>query len=137
GEQYAKHDAKHTANGGHRGGFNQELQQDVAAARANGFADAALAGSLGDGHQHDVHDDDAADDQGDGGDADHHDEERSTDVLPQFEKGVGRLDREVVFGGIGQMMAAAHDLANFIDAGLDVGGSPGANGHPERILLIA
>ena len=44
-------------------GLDQELQHDVAALRADGDADADLAGALGDAHEHDVHDADAADDQ--------------------------------------------------------------------------
>jgi hypothetical protein len=44
-----------------------ELGEDVAPACAERFADADLAGALGHGHQHDVHDDDAAHDQRDRG----------------------------------------------------------------------
>ena len=44
-------------------GFERELQQDVALARADGFAHADLARALGDRNQHDVHHADAAHDQ--------------------------------------------------------------------------
>src|SRR5262245_10790611 len=41
--------------------LDEELQQHVGAARAEGLAHADLAGALGDRDQHDVHDADAAD----------------------------------------------------------------------------
>ena len=40
--------------------LGQELAQDGAPGRADGLADADLAGAFGDGDQHDVHDPDAA-----------------------------------------------------------------------------
>ena len=49
-------------------GLDQELGEDVAAARADRLADADLAGPLADRDQHDVHDPDAADDERDRGD---------------------------------------------------------------------
>ena len=48
--------------------LDQELLGDVAPLGAQGAADADLAGPLGDGRQHDVHDADAADQQRDRGD---------------------------------------------------------------------
>ena len=62
-------DADHAADGAERDGFDQELQEDVAAARADGHADADLARPLGHADEHDVHDADAADDERDAGDA--------------------------------------------------------------------
>ena len=50
-------------------GLDEELGEDVAAARADGLADADLARPLADRDQHDVHDPDAADDERDRGDA--------------------------------------------------------------------
>ena len=50
-------------------GFEEELQEDVSAAGADGHADADLAGPLGDADEHDVHDADAADEERDDGDA--------------------------------------------------------------------
>ena len=46
-------------------GLDEELHQDVALARADRHADADLARPLGDAHEHDVHDADAADEQAD------------------------------------------------------------------------
>ncbi len=49
-------------------GLDEELQEDVLAARADGEPQADLAGALGDRDQHDVHDADAADEQRHAGD---------------------------------------------------------------------
>ena len=43
--------------------LDEELRQDVAASRADGFADADLPGPLVHRDQHDVHDPDAADEE--------------------------------------------------------------------------
>ena len=55
------HDAAHDAE---NHGFEEELQKDVAAAGANGFADTDFACAFGDGDEHDIHDADAANDEG-------------------------------------------------------------------------
>src|SRR5262245_57933433 len=62
------HDPQEPAQGGEDQRFHQELPADVAPGRAQRLAQADLAGALGHRHQHDVHDDDAADH-----DADRHD----------------------------------------------------------------
>ena len=62
-------DADQAAEDGQRDRLDQELRQDVAAARADRLADADLARPLADRHEHDVHDPDAADDERDRGDA--------------------------------------------------------------------
>jgi len=46
-----------------RDGFDKELHQNIAAARAHGHADANFPGALGHAHQHDVHNADAANDE--------------------------------------------------------------------------
>src|SRR5688500_6325856 len=58
--------------------LDEELGEDVAAARTDGLADADLAGPLADGHQHDVHDPDAAHDQRDGCDPAQQEGQRAT-----------------------------------------------------------
>ena len=50
-------------NRGHDGGFGEELQQNVAAARAQRFAQADFARPLGHCRKHHVHDHHAADHQ--------------------------------------------------------------------------
>ena len=49
--------------------FDQELKQDVAAVRADGFAQADLSCTLGHGYEHDVHNADTADQEAYGADA--------------------------------------------------------------------
>ncbi len=91
------------------------MQKDIAAARAERFANADFAGAFGDADQHDVHDDDAADDQRDGSDGDG-DDERKTELMSfhKREERIAGFDGEIVFGAVFEMMAAAHDLADFV-----------------------
>src|ERR1051325_10397145 len=65
GRTDADADADETAKKRDDRGLDEELHQDVARRCADSFADADLAGALGDGDQHDVHDADAADDERD------------------------------------------------------------------------
>ena len=68
----AQHDAagraEHATDPGEQRGLDEELREDVAVTGADRLADADLTGALGDGHQHDVHHADAADEQRDRGD---------------------------------------------------------------------
>ena len=59
------HDAEQAADAGEHHGLDQELLGDVAALGPQGPADPDLAGPLGHGRQHDVHDADAADQERD------------------------------------------------------------------------
>ncbi len=61
----AQRDAERRAERRQRRRLDEELVQDVAAARAERFPNADLARSLGDGDEHDVHDHDRADDEPD------------------------------------------------------------------------
>ena len=74
GHEDAQYDADGTADGGGSAGLNDELAADVPAFGTQGFSDADLPGPLRDGHQHDIHDTDAAHQQADGRDEDqdHH-----------------------------------------------------------------
>ena len=62
-------DADRAAGDAQHHGLDEELQEDVAPRRAERLANADLARPLGDRHEHDVHDADAADEQRHGGDA--------------------------------------------------------------------
>ena len=64
----AAEDTEQPADPGEDHGLDEELREDVTVARADGFADADLACAFGNGHEHDVHDADAADEQRDRGD---------------------------------------------------------------------
>src|SRR5688572_23849677 len=59
-------DADDAADFAEDDGFEDELCHDVALFGADGAADANLAGALGDGDEHDVHDADAGSEEGDG-----------------------------------------------------------------------
>src|SRR5690606_29392611 len=72
-------------------------------------ADAVLARPVGHRQEHDVHDDDAADDERDRDESRERDHEDAADVLPEAHGLVGRLDREVVRLGRPQLVAHAHD----------------------------
>ena len=68
-------DADEAAEGRQRDRLGEHLRHDVAALRAERLAQADLTRPFADDHQHDVHDDDAADDQRQGDDADEHGED--------------------------------------------------------------
>ena len=70
--------------------------EDVDAPRTERFAQADLAGPLGDGHQHDVHDDDTGNDQSQGDHADQHGEDPGRRLVVDTQDRVGREDAEVV-----------------------------------------
>src|SRR5690606_8618965 len=95
--QYAAdRDADGRAGTGQDGGFDEHLDEDVAAAGTQRLAHADLAGALGDGHEHDVHDDDAADDERDRDEARERDEQDAADPRPERERVFGRFDLEAV-----------------------------------------
>src|SRR5258708_268009 len=135
GDQDAAQNPNSAADHRDRRRFNQELKQNVAAARAQSFAHADFAGPLGHGNEHDIHDDNSADDQGNRSDGNHNGEKRAADVFPQRQKGVAGLDREIVRLGIGKMMAPSHDLADFIHGVLNLRCGTGARCDAQRILL--
>src|SRR6185437_14947790 len=62
----AQANAQRGAHGAERGGFHEKLGENVATPRAQRLPDTDLARPLRHGHQHDVHDDNRADDEPDG-----------------------------------------------------------------------
>jgi hypothetical protein len=64
GNSIGERDAENSAGGRDDQRLREELEEDVAAARAEGLFDADLAGALLDGDQHDVHEADAGDAEG-------------------------------------------------------------------------
>ena len=72
----AEDDAEHAAGRRQERGLDQELPEDLAAARAERLADADLARPLGDRDHHDRHHADAADHQRDRRDDDQREERR-------------------------------------------------------------
>ena len=75
--------------------------------RADGHADADLLGPLGDRDQHDVHDDDAADEKGDGGDADHGEIDARGGCFIELDEGLGCPVGEIVGLSEGVLAGAA------------------------------
>ncbi len=77
-------------------GLHDELRHDVALLRADRAADADLAGALGDGDEHDVHDADARGEQRDGADEREADAHGEGDLLELLDHRVAGEDLEVV-----------------------------------------
>src|SRR5580704_1927895 len=71
-DQQADHAAEqytdHAAGSGEHDGLGEELPNNIAASRTDGFAYPNLPSALGNGHEHDVHHADAADEKADGAD---------------------------------------------------------------------
>ena len=89
------------ADAGEHDRLDQELLGDVAPLGAQGAADADLAGPLGHGRQHDVHDADAADQQRDGGDRAQDDAELPGRLLGGEQQVVGDGHLDVLLGVAG------------------------------------
>ena len=106
-----KPNADHAAEQAEQGGFGQELDQDIASARAQGFAQADLAGAFGDRDQHDVHDADAAHQQRNAGDAAQEDGQHAGDGLGGGDKILLGEDGEIIRAEVGAV-AGAQDLRN-------------------------
>lgn len=53
------------AHDGENERFKEELEENIAAACANGFSDADFVSAFRNGNEHDVHDADTSDDEGD------------------------------------------------------------------------
>src|SRR5439155_11715167 len=94
--------------------LDQELQKDVAAFCADGFADADFPRTLRDADEHDVHHADAADEQTDGGNAKHQEKNQKTDFVPEVEKIIRSEKREIIGLVAGKAALAAKEIANFL-----------------------
>ena len=105
GNAATKEDAYDASGQAEDHGFNEELAEDVAGARAYGHADADFAGPLGDADQHDVHDAHTADHEGDEG----HDEQEVRHHAAGGGEGLGDFgviaDLEIVRTAGGDVMA--------------------------------
>src|SRR5208283_2771926 len=106
GNSVGDEDTQGATEGGHEGGLDEELEKDVAAAGAESFTDADFASAFGDGGEHDIHDDDAADDKEDGNDANHSGGNDAGEIFPEVHERGGIEDTEGV-GLVGREMAAS------------------------------
>ncbi len=98
----------------HHRGLQQELHEDVFAACAEGLADADLASALGDGDEHDVHDDDAAHDERDGGDGSGDGTEGLGEAAGKAYEGVVCVQLEGIFSTGGIVALRPHEDANLV-----------------------
>src|SRR6266481_7337626 len=88
--------AQDAANPGQGHGFRDELEADIALARADGFAYANFAGAFRDRHQHNIHYAHAAHQQPNGDDADHQLKDAGHDVTELQAELFGAADAEIV-----------------------------------------
>ena len=89
-------DANHASQDRERDRLGEDLPDDVAAAGAKRLAQADFPRPLAHDHQHDVHDDDAADDEREGDDADEHGEDAGRHLPVEVEQRLRREHPEVV-----------------------------------------
>ena len=104
-----KHRADDAAEDREHDRLGEHLRHDVGPPRAERLAQADLARPLGHHHQHDVHDDDAADDERQRDDADEHGEDAVGGRVVDVQDRVGREHAEVV--GLLRLEAAARSAA--------------------------
>src|SRR5215470_54861 len=88
-------------------GFEQELPGDVAATRADGFANADFASALGDADEHNVHHAHAANQETRSAESDHREVDHRHDAVKFFDFLGGGVDGEIVFSALGYVAAAA------------------------------
>src|ERR1700732_856245 len=110
-------DADYPAGGREDRGFGHELQQDMFLAGAERAANADFTRAFGDAGQHDVHDDDSADNQEYADQADGYGFERAGEVVPQFHDRVRSQDGEIVRRIVGEMPPGAQEHARFVFSG--------------------
>src|ERR1700675_13420 len=103
-------------------GLEEELPGDVAAARADGFADADLLRALGDGDEHDVHHAHAADEQANGAEHDDGEDDALNDVVELLHGLDVGLNEEIVGLGVGHIAAAAQHFADLVHGGIELAG---------------
>ena len=100
------------------------MHQDLLAGGAHGFAQTDFKRSFGDAYQHDVHNDDAADNQGDQGDGNHHRGDTARELIDLIVQRFHVDEAEVVFFISFQAVLVAHRHARVFDHRLKVFASP-------------
>ena len=112
-----------------------ELRLDVRPPGADRHPDADLPGALGHGHEHDVHDADAADEQRDADDAAHHDRDGVQDSLDGLLKLLGRLDAEIVLVVFPQVVRVAQEPRDRRADGVELAQVP--DRQPDEYVALA
>src|SRR2546428_10159256 len=92
------------------GRLREELASDVAPRRAERLEDPDLVGALGDAHQHDVHDHDAAHDNPDRHHRGHDRENDAGELGPKRDQSFTGIDGEDIFMTRSQQYRAAHRI---------------------------
>ena len=87
-------------------------------AGTDGAAQTDLASPFGDAGQHDVHDDDAADNQEDADERHGDESEIAGEVVPKSHDGIGAENGEIVGSVVREMAPRTHVHTRFIFAGL-------------------
>ena len=105
----AERDADQPAQTRNGSRFDQELQQNVAAFRADGLANADLPRSLRHRHEHDVHDADAAHEQGQPGYRAENDAENRQNLVDAVENVLLAVHMEA-----GNVVVAAHQVLPYL-----------------------
>ena len=128
GQTYADGDADGAAEEAEGDGFDEELHEDGGRGSADGFAEADLAGALGDADEHDVHDADAADDEGDADETGGNFGDDEDDGVDLLDAALGVVDAEgvVVAGadvaGLAEIEGGLGDGFDGLAGGLGGGG---------------
>lgn len=118
-DEDAEEDSDDPAADGEDDGLDEELDDDVFSLRSEGAADADLAGALGDGGEHDIHDTDAADEERNGSDGAEDDVEHALGGLGLAEE----LERDNEFEVL-LLMEVAEEVLDLLlarDDGLRIG----------------
>src|SRR5688572_4285676 len=110
GRAHAQDHADQAAQQAEHDRLDQELEQNVDARGAERLPHADLAGSLGDRHQHDVHDADSPDEEGHRRDPEEEDTEHLGRLLERREEVRLVADLEVVVASRPQPMLTTQDL---------------------------
>src|SRR6266481_4346668 len=120
--------------------FQQELQADIRAARADCFAHANFLGALGHRDEHDIHHTDAAYEQPDRTDDGGENHQRASELVPEIAEEVRRAQLEIIFLPSRDAAEAAQRLDNFAVRGFDVDVLRNGERHKQlfgfRVLLL-
>ena len=128
----AVEDADDAAYSAEHGRLDEELDDDAAPLGTNGPADADLPGPFGDGHQHDVHDADAAHQQADGGDTAQNQGDHAHLLVLLLLPGVLLVHLEAACVGINHSLQKAADAGAGLDHVLAAAGL-----HDELLRCVA
>src|ERR1700751_749495 len=132
-EAAAQEHSYHTASSSQRHGLSEELPDDVATPRPDGFAHTDFAGELGDRHQHNIHYPHTTDEKSnrtDNGDKDGNGRGNLAELIGHL---LGTADIEIIRLVEGHIATAAKQTTNFVFGGWFFSG---IHGRPDEILVV-